>query len=34
MGPSDEVNDWKDLISNIPRQYYVVFLKKYIFFCF
>jgi hypothetical protein len=32
MGLSDAVNEWKDLISNIPRQYYAVFIKKYNFF--
>ncbi|MEO7767983.1 MAG: hypothetical protein ABIS01_11175, partial [Ferruginibacter sp.] len=31
MGLSDAVNDWKDLISNIPLQYYAVFLKNIIF---
>jgi hypothetical protein len=34
MGLSDAVNDWKDLISNIPTQYYTVFIKKYNFFEF
>ena len=32
MGLSDAVNDWKDLISNIPTQYYAVFSEKYNFF--
>jgi hypothetical protein len=34
MGLSDAVNDWKNLISNIPTQYYAVFSKKYNFFVF
>ncbi|MCW3093399.1 MAG: hypothetical protein JWP81_4468 [Ferruginibacter sp.] len=34
MGLSDAVNDWKDLISNIPLQYYAVLIKKYNFFVF
>jgi hypothetical protein len=34
MGLSDAVNDWKDLISIIPTQYYAVFIKKVEFFCF
>jgi predicted 3-demethylubiquinone-9 3-methyltransferase (glyoxalase superfamily) len=29
MGLSDAVNEWKDLISNIPLQYYAVFFKNY-----
>jgi len=31
MGLSDAVNEWKNLISNIPAQYYAVFIKNTIF---